>query len=113
MSTSARTSDRASEDSLIGLIARLFWMILGPIGLALLAMVIVRHGAFSLRDGVFAVALMGAMFARYIDVSRYHGKTADGAPATMKDVRSYVRGLLLLAVAMWGGAHVAGQVILD
>ncbi len=113
MPTPAHTSDRASDDSLIALIARLFWMILGPIGLILLAMVILRHGAFSLRDGVFAIALLGAMFARYVDVSRYHGKTAEGAPATMKDVRSYMRGLLLLAVAVWGGAHVAGQVILD
>ena len=112
MPTPART-DHSSDDSLIALVTRLFWMILGPIGLALLAMVIVRHGAFSLRDGVFAAGLLLALYARYIDVSRYHGKTAEGSPATMKDVRSYVRGLLLLAVAMWGGAHVAGQIILD
>jgi hypothetical protein len=45
------------------------------------------------------------ILARYLDIAYFHGETANGTPATMRDWRRYVVLLVLASLVIWITAH--------
>jgi hypothetical protein len=91
----------------VGAILRIFWMFFGLGALALVAAVTARDGAGepSWRDALFWVLVFALVAARYLDVERYGGLTADGKPASLADVRFYTVRLVGASLALWGAVH--------
>jgi hypothetical protein len=106
-------SSAPTPDSKLALVLRFFWMLSGPVLLFVLAAMVIEQQRFTWLDGVFAAALVGVIAARYVDVTRFHGSTADGAPAGRKELVRYTGLITLGAAALWSSAHVAGQLLID
>ena len=97
----------------MGAILRLWWMFLGNAVFVFSAIYIGVGGRgwrLSLVDVVFWAATVSLLVARFLDISWYRGMTSTGEPATMAHWRSYAVRLLLLAVALWVGAHFVSQI---
>jgi hypothetical protein len=107
MSTEIRSGEPGSQHPGIGALVRIGWIAVGFVSLVMMTMSIANHPtwAFGWRDGVFwgLAAITGAL--RYLDVTRFGGETANGAPATARDLRTYLVGLVLAASAAWVVAH--------
>lgn len=104
--TSTPSTDSPSG-GLAGLLARLYWMIVGSALLALLAYSIAfQEGtALSRNDLAFWVVVATMAAVRWVDVRFLAGQTTEGAPATLTDWRRYVIGLVVVAVGVWLAAH--------
>ncbi|MFN0244004.1 MAG: hypothetical protein ACKVWV_14030 [Planctomycetota bacterium] len=91
----------------LGCLVQLFWSIGGCGLLTAIAVLILRQPPWtlSLRDAVFWSFVGAMVFARAVDVRRFGGQTADGNPATMKDVRRYALGLVVSAALVWAAAQ--------
>lgn len=91
----------------VGALLRIFWMFFGLGALALVAAVNARDGAgeLSWRDALFWGLVIALVTARYLDVERFGGRTADGRPATLTDVRSYALWVLGASLALWMAVH--------
>lgn len=92
-------------DNPAGCLVRIFWMAIGGLALMFLAAAIFRRGAFSILDVVYWLVVAATAGARFIDVTRFQGRTASGEPATVAHVRRYALVLFVVAVAAWVGAH--------
>jgi hypothetical protein len=94
--------------SLFAGLLRVVWMILGHAAILILATIIIAdsQGTFTWRDIAIACVAMVVIGARYLDISRYHGETADGAPATMTDFKRYAMKVAIGTPVVWGAAHV-------
>jgi hypothetical protein len=103
MSTDLRSNSHAGIAALV----RLGWMAFGVIALAITAMTMAAHPTWTLgwRDAAFwgTALVMGVL--RYVDVTRFGGETADGTPATTRDLRNYLLGLTLAVSAAWAVVH--------
>lgn len=88
-------------------IVRLFWIGFGNFGLFALALFIgkSKHGLFSLYDLLFGSLVVLCILVRYLDIAYFHGDTANGKPATMRDWRRYVVLLVLASLVIWITAH--------
>jgi hypothetical protein len=56
-------------------------------------------------DGLYWTAVFGMVVARYVDVSRFTGRTLTGEPATQRDVKRYALGLLSSSGLLWAIAQ--------
>jgi hypothetical protein len=79
-------------------------------GNAALAFVVVwialeSRGSLSVRDITFAAVLAALVLARYVDIVKYRGATAEGAPATMEHFRRYAVRVIAVSLATWGVLH--------
>lgn len=86
------------------LMIRLFWMILGnAIAGILAALIWDATGTEELvLSGIYWATIGLVVAARYVDIRRFDGLTADGQPATLKHWRRHTIGLLTLGAAVWG-----------
>lgn len=112
--TSSIPSDTAPHTPAMAVALRLFWLLFGNIVLvAGLAFILTRADAASLVaiDLGYWVVVAALLAARRIDITRYHGATADGDPATLSHWRRYALGLVPLSGAAWGAAHWLGTLI--
>lgn len=93
------------------LLPRLFWMMLGPAILFLIALQIADKGDswFARADVVFYSVLGGIIFARWLDFRIGIPKTAYGQPATHDILHRYVPAALLCGVAVWIVAKLIGK----
>ena len=87
------------------IIVRLTWMLGGNVALFLFAFSIMKRRAFSVFDAFFWVTVLGLIVVRYLDISKLHGQTADGEPASIRHWVRYVVTLLLASAGLWGVAH--------
>ncbi len=88
------------------------WMLLGNGALYLSVILIgARHAPLpSSLDATAVLAVLVMVLARYLDITRFAGKTVDGEPATMTDWRGYTIKVLCMAAAAWSLAHyIAGN----
>jgi hypothetical protein len=85
------------------ILVRLGWMLFGPLAMMISVMGIVSLSAwtFGLRDLVFWAAAVLSGTLKYMDVTRHHGETAAGRPATKADFWRYLAGLAGTSVALW------------
>jgi hypothetical protein len=84
---------------------RLVWMGAGNIALLFLAMTIFRAARFSVLDAVYWVVVAAVIGARYADITRFHGRTPSGEPATMRHFFRYLITILIVTSALWVVAH--------
>ncbi|MFZ5831085.1 MAG: hypothetical protein ACOY3P_13420 [Planctomycetota bacterium] len=90
-----------------GCFFRLFWMLLGNVLLILCALAIFQSAARSLSvaDVLYWLVVAALPAARYVDITRYGGKTSDGRPATLTDFRRYAVAVVPVALLIWLAAH--------
>ena len=93
----------------LSLFVRLIWMFVGNASLALLAVLIVQAGSFSAIDVVFWAVAVGMVGARYIDVTRFGGLTAEGEPASLRHWRRYAGYLLAASAGVYVLAHLVAR----
>lgn len=97
-----------------GCLLRLFWMLLGnAIVYGSLAMIAMNREPFpSLLDAVAWITVALILLARRVDITRHHGTTASGDPATLAHWRRYAVAVVVLtalaslvahAIAGWAG----------
>lgn len=91
--------------------ARLFWMIVGPGVLLLLAFSIATRGQgwFTPVDIAFLVILPLVLAARWYEFHHGDPHTATGDPATPADLRKYLVVALPLGLAVWALANLLGN----
>ena len=80
-------------------------MAFGNVALALVAVFIARAGSFSRLDVLFWAFVGALVVARYVDVTRLDGLTADGQPASLRHWRRYSGALVAIAAGVWALAH--------
>jgi hypothetical protein len=91
-----------------GCLLRLFWMGVGNVAWLAAGLFVARSSGWTLADAGYLVCLVALIGARYLDVFRFKGQTADGTAATPAHFRRYaamvvVLGLLGWVVARWVG----------
>jgi hypothetical protein len=64
-----------------------------------------RASFLSAADIIYWIAVAAVVAARYYDVSKLGGMTAQGRPASMRDWRRYALLLLAGALVVWAGVH--------
>ncbi len=100
--------------SLGDILARLVWMMIGPVLLALFGYLIIKTGNGWLTgpDFAFIGVLAGMMLARWLEFRGGHAQTAEGQPATPEHLRRYLIGVAVLGVAGWVIANIFGNFVL-
>jgi hypothetical protein len=92
--------------SIVGGLIRLFWMIVGPVALVLLAVNLATHkrGWGDLMNVAFLVILIALIVARRSDPN-----SADGTPTTPAQLRNYSIAALVLGIATWFVVNLVGK----
>jgi len=98
------TIERPSSGA-AGAFLRIYWMLLGPIVVVVGAMIVARSDGFSWRDVLPWAAGVFLVVARYVDVTRYGGTTADGEPATTDHAKRFAAMAAAITVGAWLSAH--------
>ncbi|MGQ0634828.1 MAG: hypothetical protein ACT4QC_09475 [Planctomycetaceae bacterium] len=92
-------------------LGRLFWMMIGPAILFLLALAISRDGGgwFTAKDIGFLAALAGIVLGRFIEFRGGDPRTADGQPATQSHFRRYAALVVSIGLGVWAAANLIGN----
>jgi hypothetical protein len=101
--------------SLWAIFSRVYWMMIGPLGLVLLAFTIIRAGTGWLTwiDLGYLAMLGGMLLARWWEFREGRAKTTDGQPAAPADLRRYVQQAASLGLVMWVVANLLGNHLLN
>jgi hypothetical protein len=85
---------------------RIFWMLIGNIVLAALAISMYHAKGFpSGKDVAFGVTLLLLLVIRYLDIRYLNGRTASDEPASPTTYRNYAIGLLVISLVAWAAVH--------
>lgn len=92
-------------------LGRLFWMMLGPAFLFLLALTTARDadGWFATKDILFLMVLGGIILGRLVEFRGGDPRTADGERATNSHFNRYVVVSLLVGLGVYTVANVIGN----
>jgi hypothetical protein len=92
-------------------LARLFWMMIGPILLFILAFAntMDRNGWHSGADIGFFIVLIATVYARWREYRAGGAQTADGQPATPAQVHRFIAATLAIGLAVWAIANAIGN----
>jgi hypothetical protein len=93
----------------------MFWFMLGPMFLLLIAVGIVNSGTGWLTrlDALYAGVVALTLVCRWLDQRSRSITKNEGQPSTTEDFRRYVGSMLLAAAVGWIVANVAGNHILN
>lgn len=93
------------------LIARVVWMLLGPMALGIIGLriVSVSTGWLGGLDAGYFVIVAIMIGCRWMELKSGHAMTATGEPATWSDFSRYVVALVPLAVVVWVVVNVLGN----
>lgn len=96
------------------IVSRLYWMMIGPFVLVLLAFLIVKTGDGWLTryDVAYLGMLAGLILARWLEFRSGNPRTAEGTPATPKDLRKYAIGAVAFGMLAWVIANILGNYLL-
>ena len=99
------------KPSLIGVAARLYWMLVGNAILYLFAVAIMQQGHQRawITDVGFWATVGSLVLVRYVDVGLLGGATASGEPASRRDWHRYVARLLPVSSVVWIIAHAVAR----
>jgi len=108
-----QTTDK--QGTALGIMARLFWMLLGNAILALSVVFIFENkgGFFHTADWVFWITVATLMLVRYLDIRLLGGTTATGADATTAHWVKYVALLVACSATIWALAHLANHLFVS
>lgn len=97
--------------SLLAVLLRVSWMMLGPLALVLLGFAIVTlgNGWLTAADFAFLAVLGGVILARWLEFRSGHAQTATGEPATLADLRRFVVAASLVGLGVWVLANALGN----
>jgi hypothetical protein len=103
MPTNNQPEQAVVRSSGVGALVRFGWIAVGFIGIVMTAMSIAARPAwsFGFRDAAFWGVVVITALLRYIDVTHFHGDTANGQPATVGDLRRYLLGLVVASSGAW------------
>lgn len=103
-----------STTSTAALFGRLFWMMIGPLSLALTVYYIVTSGTGwrTFADGLYFVILLGMILGKWLEFHGGNPQTSAGDPATPADLRRYVVTLVIVGPLVWVLANVVGNHLL-
>ena len=96
------------------LLCRLFWVLLGPVGVFLTSATIALSdsGWLTGKDFLFAAFLLATVLCRWGDFWKGEGTNALGDPVTQKYMLGYTVVALTAGVALWAAANVVGNHLL-
>ena len=104
-----KQNDHPTEkyDSMLGLMARLYWMLVGNMTLFIVTIFIFLNQGkmFNAADVIFWVTVALLVLTRYLDINLLGGLTATDKPASMANWRKYTMFLLIGSTAVWGLSH--------
>lgn len=63
-------------------------------------------GRFTWRDILPWAFVAVAIAARYLDITKYEGATAEGEPATLRHLKRHALKLTAFSAFAWGLAHI-------
>lgn len=98
----------------LGPLARVVWMLIGPLALAVLAYNIIKTagGWLTGADFAYLAVLVAIGLARWVEFRYGKPETAQGEPATPGDLRRYLIGLSVVGILAWACANVMGNYLL-
>ena len=99
-----------TTNSTVFVLTRLYWMMLGPLILAVDALALIRRSGDWLCGPsiLFLVILAGLPLARWWELRSGNAKTSMGETATPDDVRRYAIITIAVGLVVWAAAHGAG-----
>lgn len=91
--------------------ARIIWMMIGPLVLAMLGFNIISNGAgwFTVTDVAYFIVLAVVLGARWLEFRSGQGQTAEGEPLTEAGLRRYLLLTALVGIGVWAGANLIGN----
>jgi hypothetical protein len=93
---------REPSGSVLALLVRLYWMLLGNMAVAVSAAAVASAPAApSPADAVLGASILSLIAVRYADIAYLDGATAEGEPATIADFRRYAAGVAGVGLALW------------
>jgi len=92
----------------LGCLPKIFWMMMGPLGLLLAALSVFMSAGWTVADAVVWLLIGLLIGARYIDIVRFRGQTINDQPATMTHFKRYVLLVLVAGAAVWALARALG-----
>lgn len=93
------------------ILARLGWMLFGPILLVVFAALVIKTGEGWLTpwDFAFLAVLGGLILFRWLEFRGGAPQTAEGDPATPAHLRRYAVGVVVVGALVWVVANVIGN----
>ena len=77
----------------------------GGITVTLFGMAATREHGLGWRGVILVALVLATLAARYLDITRFGGTTANGAPADTRTFVKYAVGLVALVAALWTAIH--------
>lgn len=108
------TGFRVEHRTLKSLLARLTWVLLGPVVLGLLTVGILSTGSgwLTVLDLAFMLVVALMLLGRWHEARSGSAMTLYGQPATPEQCRRYLRVLPAAALVLWLLANVLGNHVL-
>jgi hypothetical protein len=106
-----KPTQSSKQETELGCLTRLSWMLFGNVGILISAVFIAKHkGSFlSYADLAYWLVIAFLIGMRYIDITRMHGLTATGEPATINNWRKYVLYMVIFSCVLWGIVHAVAR----
>lgn len=103
-----------STNSATALLGRLFWMMVGPLSLALTLYYIVSSGTGwrTFADGLYFAILAGMILGKWLEFRGGNPQTSAGDPATPADLHRYILLVVVVGPVVWGVANLVGNHLL-
>jgi len=100
---SSSTASTAETPALGGCLLRVFWLLVGNAILLLVAVMLLLESPWTigLKDGLFWATAVAVVAARWVDVTHYGGRTAEGGEATLGHVGKHALTIGAGAAAIW------------
>ncbi len=95
----------------VSAVARLFWMMFGPMAMFVAMFLIASNGGgwFTVADMVFLTLLGGLVLARWVEFRGGNAQTSTGEPATAEQLRRYAVGTVIVGLLVWVVANIVGN----
>ena len=105
------TTEQPPTKSFALVLARMFWIQLGPMILIILALNIIMYGRgwFTALDLIFLALLGGLVLARWFEFRGGNPLTSTGEPATKSHLRRYAIGSTIAGLGTWVFANLLGN----
>jgi hypothetical protein len=108
--TTTTTTDQPQTPRRRSVFLRVYWMLLGAAALFTLGLIVLRggHSVTSVPSLGMWVVAASMIAARWLDITRFDGLTAEGEAATPSHLRSYALGVAVITAGLWAGALAVG-----
>jgi len=95
-------------------LARLCWVIFGPMTLLLVIVGLVssKEAGLTGLDALYGIVVLLMLAGRWLEQRSAAPKTASGEPATPESFRMYVYILIAVSICAWLGAKLAVRLLL-